>query len=430
MDGKTLHQLVARLYPVMRSITGDGVRESLAILSELAPLTIREVPSGTEVLDWEVPEEWVFREAYIENEAGTRLVDTADSTLQVVNYSTAVNAVLSRVELEPHLHTLPDQPDAIPYRTSYYERNWGFCLSENQLQTLGDGPFKVVIDAEHMEGSLTFGELVIPGESDAEVLVSTHICHPSLANDNLTGMVLSAALANHLQKNTPRLSWRFVFVPGTIGAITWLSRHRDSVKNIVGGLVLTGLGDDHDFTWKEPRTEQSWIDGIVKQTLIEHHPDSHAVIAFGPYGYDERQYCSPGFDLPVGRLTRGVHGTFPEYHTSQDNLDFISQDRLEESLALLIALADRANQDDCYQNLQPYGEPQLGRRGLYGSLGALNNPGDAQMAMLWVLNQSDGYLSLSDISSKAGLPFATVKEIAQLLEKHQLLKRLHHRVEG
>ena len=444
-DGRALHAQIEALYPIMRSITGAGVVQTLEMLQQQVPLTIHNVACGESVLDWHVPDEWVFNEGYIADETGRRLVDSANSTLHVVNYSIGVNQTLTLDELQPHLHSLPEQPDAIPYRTCYYDKNWGFCLTENQRKALGPGPFHVVIDAEHIQGNLSFGELLIPGESDDEFLVSTHICHPSLANDNLSGLVLSAALANYVssqresQRSTDRknnlatlpqqlnhLTWRFVFVPGTIGAISWLDRHRDTVGNIKAGLVLTGLGDEHPFTWKEPRTGNSWIDQLVRQALTTTHPDKHQVIPFGPYGYDERQYCSPGFNLPVGRLTRGVHGTFPEYHTSLDNLDFVKPERLEESLELLQALADAANTDYCYQNLQPYGEPQLGRRGLYGSVGALQSPGDAQMAMLWLLNQSDGETPLSTIAQMSGLPQSYLSEIAALLCEKQLLSCGQH----
>jgi len=429
MDGPTLHQHLARLFPLARSITGPGVRDTLSLLQAIAPLEIKAVPSGTRVLDWEVPDEWHFHSAWIADNTGKRIIDTANTNLHVVNFSTAVDQHLSLEELRPHLHSLPDNPLAIPYRTSYYERQWAFCLSHQTLLALetgayGQGPFHVHIDAEHKHGELNWGELVIPGESSDEILISTHICHPSLANDNLSGLVLAAALAAERlqQKNTH--TWRFLFVPGTIGAISWLAANQTTMPSIVGGLVLTGLGDASAFTWKETRRGNAWIDRVVMQSLREQQPEQHTRLPFGPYGYDERQYASPGFQLPVGRLTRAVHGTFPEYHTSGDNLDFVRPERLEESLLLLKSIASLIDSDGIYQNLAPYGEPQLGRRGLYGKIGAQRDPGRMQMAMLWVLNQSDGSTSLLDIAEKSAVDFATLYQAACLLEQHELLKRI------
>ncbi|MEE9320636.1 MAG: DUF4910 domain-containing protein [Granulosicoccus sp.] len=428
MNGRTLHQLLARLFPLARSITGPGVRETLRQLQAIAPLEIKAVPSGAQVLDWEVPEEWHFRNAWIADNTGKRIIDAANTNLHVVNFSTAVDKHLSLQELKPHLHSLPDRPEAIPYRTSYYERQWAFCLAHQTVLALengdfGNGPFHVHIDTEHLRGELNWGELVIPGKSSDEILVSTHVCHPSLANDNLSGLVLAAALAaERLQQKNPH-TWRFLFVPGTIGAISWLAANQATMPNIVGGLVLTGLGDDSPFTWKDTRQGDAWIDRIVMQVLREQQPGQHSRLPFGPYGYDERQYASPGFKLPVGRLTRAVHGTFPEYHTSDDNLDFVTPECLEESLNLLKSIATLIDTDGFYQNLAPYGEPQLGQRGLYGKIGAQRDPGQMQMAMLWMLNQSDGFNSLLDIAEKSAVNSETLHHAACMLEQHKLLKR-------
>lgn len=412
--------IIAELYPMNRSITGPGVRDSLAVLDQIIDLEISEVPSGSAVLDWSVPQEWIFREAWIEDESGRRVIDSANSNLHVVNYSIGVDQILSKADLEPHLFSLPDRPQAIPYRTAYYDRSWGFCLSEEQRQQLGDGPFRARIDAEHIDGSLTYAEHTIRGTSRDEVLVSTHICHPSLANDNLSGMVLAAALAKELGASQPRLTWRFVFVPGTIGAISWLAENRDDLQDITDGLVLTGLGDLNPFTWKQTRQGNNRIDKLMAQLFLESGVDS-SVIPFGPYGYDERQYSSPGFDLPVGRLTRGVHGTFPQYHTSDDNLSFVTAQGMEQAAGFLLQIAQMLESDRRYMNLQPYGEPMLGRRGLYSSLGGLPNPGAAQMAMLWLLNQSDGERSLLEIASKSEIPMLELAEVAEVLVNHDLL---------
>lgn len=424
MNGNALFSQIEKLFPLMRSITGPGARASLRILQEIVPLQMRSVASGTRVLDWEVPDEWHFREAFIANAEGEHLIDASRCNLHVINFSQPIDRRLTFAELRPHLHCLPDNPTAVPYRTSYYTDDWGFCLSRESLERLGDGPFHVRIDAERVAGHLDWGELVIPGTSEAEILVSTHICHPSLANDNLSGMVLGAALAaSRLQQANPH-TWRFLFVPATIGAISWLATNRLAMPDIRAGLVITGLGDDSAFSWKSTRRGSHWIDRVVERVLAEKHPEAHRLLPFGPYGYDERQYTSPGFDLPVGRLTRAVHGTFPEYHTDGDNLDFIKPERLAESLELLEAVARLIDRDVVYENLSPFGEPQLGRRGLYGALGAQRDPDAVQMAMLWMLNQSDGSASLLDIAEHSGLTIDALNTAADLLVEHELLRPL------
>ena len=438
-DGAALHELVRRLYPIARSITGPGVRASFDVLEEIVPLARRSTPTGTPVLDWHVPAEWHFREAWIEDAGGRRVVDAARHNLHVVNFSVAVDATLSRAELEPRLHTLPDRPHAIPYRTSYYAEDWGFCLEHRDLRALGEGPFRVRIDAERRPGRLDWAEVRIPGRSERELLVSTHVCHPSLANDNLSGMVLAARwaaerLAAAHRDGPPPLSWRFVFVPGTIGAITWLASLGETPPEVVGGLVLTGLGDRADYTWKATPAGDAWIDRVVGRALAERHgpeaPTGHRTIPFGPYGYDERQYTSPGYDWPVGRLTRGVHGTFPEYHTSDDDLDFVTPEGLAESLALLRAIGRAVDVDVVRESLNPRGEPQLGRRGLYAALGARTDPGAAQMAMLWLLNRANGRESLVDVAARSGIALETLHDTALELEGHGLLRSLHHAAEA
>jgi len=414
------------LFPIMRSITGPGVRDSLKILQTIAPLTVHEVASGTAVLDWTVPEEWKFNEAWIENDTGRRILDCKASNLHVVNFSIPVDRTISRKELLPHLHSIKERPSTVPYRTNYYSEQWGFCLSYNDLQKLGAGPFHVYIDASRQPGVLNYGELYIPGESQKEILVSTHICHPQLANDNLSGMVLAASLAAFLQGSRPALSWRFIFVPGTIGSITWLSLNPQVTTSIVGGLVLTGLGDNSDFNWKSTLDADRWIDSLVQQVLSECVPDQHTILPFTPYGYDERQYCSPGFKLPVGRLTRAVHGTFSEYHSSDDNMSFVNADKIQESLTLLQRIATAANNDVIYRNLSPFAEPQLGKRDLYSMLGANTDPGSFQMALLWLLNQSDGKKSLSRIAKRSGISMPELHDAAQILVQHNLLKPVRH----
>src|SRR3984885_1370664 len=320
--GQELLKFAAELYPICRSITGDGVRRTLGLIQEHIPMRIVEVPTGTQVFDWTVPKEWNIRDGYIKGPDGKRLVDFQQCNLHVVNYSCPVKDTLPLSDLKEHLFTLPDRPDWIPYRTSYYQENWGFCLSENQMLTLEDGEYEVHIDSTLEDGHLTYGECYLRGRSDDEVLISCHACHPSLANENLSGLTVATALAQLLSGRDLHYSYRFLFIPGTIGAITWLFRNRENVGRIRHGLVLTCIGDAEAFHYKKSRRGDAVIDRAVAHVL-HHHSASSEVLEFSPYGYDERQYCSPGFNLPVGCLMRRVWGTFPEYHTSADNLAFI-----------------------------------------------------------------------------------------------------------
>jgi aminopeptidase-like protein len=412
--------VVEELYPICRSITGDGVRATLDVIGKLVPLDVHEVASGTPVLDWTVPDEWNIREAYIADASGKRVVDFAACNLHVVSYSVPVAERMTLEELRPHLHTLPEQPDLIPYRTTYYERDWGFCLSQRQLDGMTPGEYEVRIDSRLEPGHLTYGEVVIPGRQPGEFLVTAHVCHPSLGDDNLSGIVVSAVLARRLLTGPrPRLTYRFVFAPGTIGAITWLARNGDAAARIEHGLTLSCLGDDHPFTYKRTVGGDDTIDRAAAQALARSGFD-HDLIDFFPYGYDERQYNSPGFRLPVGALMRSRHGEFPEYHTSADNLDFVSGERMVESLSVLEAIVDVADRNRALRNLEPYGEPQLGRRGLYRALGGSDIP-DLQLAMLWVLNLGDGAHDLLAVAERSGLDFDAIAAAADLLEEHELL---------
>jgi aminopeptidase-like protein len=420
-SGAELMRLIEELYPICRSITGDGVRQTLGILSRYVPLTVHEVPTGTQVLDWTVPNEWNIRDAYIADASGRRVVDFRRHNLHVVNYSVPVSAKLSLTELRPHLYTLPDQPDRIPYRTSYYNETWGFCLSQRQLDALPEGTYDVQIDATLQPGSLTYGELAIPGETSEEILISAHVCHPSLADDNLSGLSIATLLARSLMAAGPRrYGLRFVFAPGTIGAITWLARNREPSARVRHGLTLTCLGDAHPFTYKKTVFGGAAIDRAVS-LVLRTSGLPHQIIEFFPYGYDERQYNSPGFRIPVGSLMRGRHGQFPEYHTSGDNPSFIAPARLAESLQILGDVIEVLQGDASYVNLEPYAEPQLGKRGLYGAMGGRNIP-DLQLALLWVLNLSDGQHSLVDVAERAGMDFRAVRTAADLLLAHGLLR--------
>jgi aminopeptidase-like protein len=413
-------ELVTELYPICRSITGDGVRDTLRVLARDLPLEIHEVPSGTRVLDWTVPPEWNIRDAHISTTDGERIVDFRRHNLHVVSYSVPVARRMTLDELRPHLHTLPDQPFLVPYRTSYYNETWGFCLSQAQLDAMVDGEYDVVIDSTLAAGSLTYGELVVPGTSDREVLISTHVCHPSLCDDNLTGIAVSARLAGELlTAPPPHHTFRFLYAPGTIGAITWLARNQHTAHRIAHGLTLTCLGDDHPFTYKRTVGGHATIDRAAAHVLVASGLD-HGLIDFFPYGYDERQYNSPGFRLPVGSLMRGRHGEFPEYHTSADNLEFVSGERMVESFRLLTSVLGVVDGNRTMLNLEPYAEPQLGSRGLYGALGG-TTIADAQLAMLWVLNLSDGEHSLLDIAERSGIAFESIAATADVLQDHGLL---------
>ena len=418
-DAQQIDSLLRELYPICRSITGDGVRESLQILQKLIPLQIREVPSGTQVFDWTVPMEWNIRDAWIKDTRGERLVDFRESNLHVVNYSVAVNERLRRDELLKHLHTIPEHPQWIPYRTSYYNETWGFCLTHNQLEALSDAEYDVCIDSSLAAGHLTYGEFYLPGESEDEFLISSHICHPSLANDNLSGLIVSAFLARFLGQRRRRYSYRFLYTPGTIGAITWLALNEERVAHIRHGLTLMCLGDSEKLTYKRTLTGNAEIDQAVAQVLKD-SGENHELIDFFPYGYDERQFNSPGFRLPVGALMRGRHGRFPEYHTSGDNLDFVSTQQIMGSIETLRRVVEALESNHAYRNLNPKCEPQLGKRGIYREMGDADQ--DLQLAMLWVLNLSDGEHSLLDICARSGLSFSTIREAADLLLRNQLLE--------
>jgi aminopeptidase-like protein len=418
--GERIFASAAEIFPICRSITGDGVRRTLGRLARHIDLEVREVPTGTEVFDWTIPPEWTIRDAYVKNAAGQRIVDFRASNLHVLNYSRPIHTKLPLEELKKHIFTLPDQPDLIPYRTSYYAERWGFCMAHRQLAALPDGIYEVLIDASLEDGSLTYGEYLHQGETDDEVLFSAHICHPSLANDNCSGLALLTHLAARLAPLKTRYSYRFLFAPGTIGAIAWLARNEQRVARIRHGLVLSCVGDAGGPTYKKSRRGDAFIDRAMTHVL-QHAAASPTILDFFPYGYDERQYCSPGFDLPVGLFQRSQFGTFPEYHTSADNLDFIRPQHLASSYRMIIALLEIIEHDWWPRSTTPKGEAQLGRRGLYDALGGDPEGTAKSMAFLWILNLADGGHSLLDIAERARLPFGVVAQAARLLRERGLL---------
>lgn len=420
--GAAMHRLMAELYPICRSITGEGVRQTLRILQGLIPLEIHEVPTGTPVFDWTVPKEWNIRDAYIKDGQGRRVVDFQESNLHVISYSRPVRQKISLDELRKHLVSLPEHPDWIPYRTTYYNENWGFCVSQRQLEAMHDDEYEVCIDSSLTDGHLTYGEYLIQGQSQDEILISCHICHPSLCNDNLSGIALATHLAARLaSQGTPRYSYRFLFIPGTIGSITWLAQNEARAGRIRHGLVVTCVGDGGPFTYKQSRRGDAEIDRAARHVL-KHSGAAFTVQEFFPYGYDERQYCSPGFDLPVGCLMRSPHGSFPEYHTSADNLDFVRPEHLAESLVCYLNVVQVLEHNRTCVNLNPKCEPQLGKRGLYQAIGGDSEAAKKQLAMLWVLNLSDGRHSLLDIAEKADIPFRLIHATAEVLTNHGLLR--------
>ena len=417
--GKRMHRLMLELFPICRSITGEGVRETLRVIAERLPLEMHEVPSGTQVLDWTVPDEWNIRDAFIANGQGDRVVDFRASNLHVVNYSEPVRRRMSLAELRSHLHSLPEHPDWVPYRTSYYSRTWGFCLSHAQLDALEDGEYEVAIDSTLAPGSLAYGECTLPGESDEQVLLTTHVCHPSLANDNLSGVAVLTELGARLAERSRRLTYRLLFIPGTIGSVAWLARNEERLSRVIAGIVLACLGDSAPLTYKRSRAGDAHVDRAAAHVLA-HAPAGARVMAFEPWGWDERQFNSPGFALPVGALSRSREGEYEQYHSSADDLDLVSGERLEEALDALSAILDVLERDRRFINSSPRGEPQLGKRGLYPGMGG-GEPAFDQQAMLWLLNQSDGTASVLDVAEKSAIPFSVLLGCAERLQEAGLL---------
>jgi aminopeptidase-like protein len=385
------------------------------------PIELTHIASGSAVFDWEIPLEWNIKDAYIEGPEGERIVSFSENNLHVVNYSSPVNLTVSLDELLSHTYSLPDRPEWIPYRTSYYHRDWGFCLTHRVKERLKPGAYRVVIDSSLQKGHLSYGETLIPGQVEEEILIYSHICHPSIANDNLSGLAVTTWWAKNLLKSDkPYFSYRFVWGPGTIGSISWLASNKHRMSKIKCVLVAVLLGRPGLFHYKRSRSSDSEVNRVAESVLEELAADS-VVLDFDPYGYDERQFCSPGINLSAGRLTRVPNGEYPEYHTSADNLDILSLDSLEESLQVCEAIGIRLEQNRIYENLLPECEPQLGKRGLYRNTGG-ENPKQRELALLWVLNQSDGYMDILGIAKRAGLPFAVIESAAKDLERSKIIR--------
>jgi aminopeptidase-like protein len=418
----TMLELIEELFPICRSITGNGVRETLRIIGRHLPLDVVEVPTGAQVYDWSVPQEWNVRDAAVIGPDGTRVIDFRASNLHLMSYSVPVAQRMTLGMLRPHLYTLPEHPDWIPYRTSYYTRRWGFCMSQRQLDALDDDEYEIIIEATLEDGTLTYGECILPGAQPDEVLLSCHVCHPSLANDNLSGIAALTWLGRLLARRDRRFTYRLLFIPGTIGSLTWLSRNEDVLGRILHGLTIAGVGDRGHLPYKHSRRGNAAIDRTVL-TVLRDRGQPYDVQDFSPYGYDERQFCSPGFDLPVGCVMRTPHNTYPQYHTSADNLQFVSESALADTVDFLHSVVEALEADRRYRNLSPKGEPQLGKRGLYPSVGGSTAHAE-QMAMLWVLNGSDGSQSLLDIAERSGLPITDLQVAAAYLSQTDLLEEI------
>jgi len=419
--GTRMYGLIRDLYPICRSITGDGVRETLRQIGRHIPLKVHEIPTGTRVFDWTVPKEWNVRDACIRDSAGNRVIEFKNSNLHVLNYSIPVHKQVSLAELREHVFTLPDQPDWIPYRTSYYQERWGFCLSHNQFLELREDSYEVMVDTVLEAGHLSYGECFIRGASPDEVLISCHVCHPSLCNDNLSGIALSTFLAKHLSRLRPRYSYRFLFIPGTIGAIAWLALNEDTAGRIKHGLVAANVGDSGKMHYKKSRQGDAEIDRAATHAL-RHSGSPYEILEFSPDGYDERQFCSPAFNLAVGCLTRTPHGRYPEYHTSADDLDLVQPDYLADSFKTYLAVLNTLEYNRYFLNQNPKCEPQLGRRGLCQTMGGNVHRKEVELAILWVLNLSDGRHALLDIAERSKLPFPAVSAAARSLEAAGLLR--------
>jgi aminopeptidase-like protein len=423
--GRDAYELMRRLFPLCRSLTGDGVRATFDALEAEIPITRTEIPSGTRVFDWIVPDEWNVRDAYIADSDGRRVVDFRRSNLHLVSYSEPVRTTLPLEALRERLHTLPEQPDVIPYRTSYYERTWGFCLSHKQLLELPPGNYEVVIDSTLEPGYLPYAELAIEGAGKGEVLVSTYVCHPSLANDNLSGIAVATMLARELLERSLRHTYRFLFAPGTIGPLAWLHENRERVDRIEHGLTVSCIGDSgNNLTYKLSRRGDAEVDRAM-EIVLRDSGAPYRMLPWEPWGGDERQFCSPGFNLPVGCLMRTPHGEFAGYHTSADGLGRIQPESLAEAVEVCLELVDVLETNRSFSNLSPYGEPQLGRRGLYRSAGGAVATPDDERALLWVLNQSDGQSTLVDIARRSGLRYPVVRRAAERLKQAGLLSADH-----
>lgn len=417
--GNQMYEFLSDLFPICRSITGNGVRHTLKVIQEHIPIEIREVPTGTQAFDWTVPKEWNIKDAYVMDEDGNKIIDFGKNNLHVLGYSIPVNKIVSYSELQERLYSLPEQPDAIPYATSYYRERWGFCIAHNDRVRLKKCNYKVFIDSELKDGYLTYGELIVPGESQKEVFLSTYVCHPSMANDNLSGPTIATFLAKWIMSTGRRYTYRIVYVPETIGSIVYLSKNLGRMKeNVVAGFNLTCMGDDRQYSYLSTRTGDQYVDRVALNVLKHKHPN-FVRYSFLDRGSDERQYDAPGVDLPVCSVMRSKYGTYPEYHTSLDNLSLVNSEGLYGAYDIMKECISLIENDHIYK-IKCLCEPQLGRRGLYPTLSAKNSATTVRNMMNFIA-YADGKNNLIDISDKIGVPVWELYAIADKLKSADLL---------
>jgi len=415
-----MYDLVKDLFPICRSITGNGVRETLKIIQQHIPININEVPTGTKVFDWTVPKEWNIKDAYIMDENSNKIIDFKKNNLHVVGYSVPVNKTVSLPELQEHLYSLPEQPEAIPYVTSYYKEMWGFCITHKKREILKEGKYKVFIDSELKNGALTYGELIIPGKSEKEVFLSTYICHPSMANNELSGPAVTTFLVKWIMSKPRRYTYRIIFIPETIGSITYLNKNLDVMKqNIIVGFNVSCVGDNRVYSYLPTRNGNTYADKIALNILSFKHP-KFVKYSFLDKGSDERQYNAPGVDLPVCCIMRSKYGTYPEYHTSLDNLEFVNPEGLSGSYEVFKECLNLIEENRKYK-IKCLGEPQLGKRGLYPTISTKLSTKEVK-GIINFISYSDGKNDLIDISNKINVPVWELYLIIEKLLKADLLE--------
>ena len=421
LDGSEMYSWAQDLFPICRSLTGEGVRDTLSYLKKLLPdLDVHEIKSGDNVLDWQVPQEWNIKDAYIKNEKGEKIIDFHQNNLHVVSYSEPIDTTLQLNDLQRNLHSLPAQPDAIPYITSYYSRNWGFCLTQEQRNSLKDEKYHVFIDSELKNGVLNYADLVIKGNSPKEILLSTYICHPSMGNNELSGPIVSTALAKWISTlKNPYYTYRFIFIPETIGSIVYLSKHMEHLKtNVIAGFNITCVGDDRCYSFMPSRNGSTLADRVGKHVL-GHIDSDYQQYTWLDRGSDERQYCAPGVDLPIATIMRSKYDEYPEYHTSLDDLSLISPAGLKGGLNAFIKSIE-AIEFNCFPKVQVLGEPQLGKRGLYPETSTKEST-DAVRTMMDFITYADGKIDLLEIAEKINVPVWDLYEIVEKLVQHGLI---------
>jgi len=424
LEQNEIYNFLSKLFPINRSISGSGVIETLQLIKGVVPeLKIKSIPTGTTVYDWEIPEVWNVNEAFIKNENGIKVVDFNKNNLHLVGYSTPINQLMSKSELLPHLFFIQDVPDAIPYVTSYYKKNWGFCISKNQLANLGEGPFEVLIDSNFSSGNLTYGEVIIPGTTDEEILLSTYICHPSMANDNLSGPVILAYILKWLATIKDRkYTYRAVFIPETIGSIYYINKNIEILKNKVrAGFVLTCLGDERNYSYLKSRSGNTLTDKVAMKVLKDLNVD-FSIYPFTENGSDERQYCFPGVDLPIGLLMKSKFGEYPEYHTSLDNLNLVTKKGITDGFELIKAAIYTLESNEIYK-INTICEPFLGKRNLYPEISTRNSQYQVRDRMN-VIAHLDGSKDLLDISDICNIKFKDTVDILNSLIDNNLVAKI------